>query len=97
MLFLLKKGYDVEKAVQKSEESQADGRQGNLSGARKIYEFYNAPIVKFWFHTVSHLSRTWIDKPLLCSFKCHLILLLLFLAWICSHLVVGVGGKLFEC
>uniref|UniRef100_A0A8C3UGL9 non-specific serine/threonine protein kinase n=1 Tax=Catharus ustulatus TaxID=91951 RepID=A0A8C3UGL9_CATUS len=40
----------------KSEESQADGRQGNLSGARKIYEFYNAPIVKFWFHTMSYLA-----------------------------------------
>uniref|UniRef100_A0A8C3UJX8 non-specific serine/threonine protein kinase n=1 Tax=Catharus ustulatus TaxID=91951 RepID=A0A8C3UJX8_CATUS len=48
--------YGVEKAVQKSEESQADGRQGNLSGARKIYEFYNAPIVKFWFHTMSYLA-----------------------------------------
>uniref|UniRef100_A0A8C3UGH7 non-specific serine/threonine protein kinase n=1 Tax=Catharus ustulatus TaxID=91951 RepID=A0A8C3UGH7_CATUS len=50
------KDYGVEKAVQKSEESQADGRQGNLSGARKIYEFYNAPIVKFWFHTMSYLA-----------------------------------------
>lgn len=94
--FLLKKRYDVEKGVQKSDESQVDGGQGNLPGTRKIYEFYNAPIVKFWFHTVSHHSRTWIDKPLLWSFKCHLILLLLFLACICNHLVVGVDGKLFE-
>lgn len=86
----------MEKGVQKSDESQADGGQGNLPGTRKIYEFYNAPIVKFWFHTVSHHSRTWIDKPFLWSSKCHLILLLLFLAWICSHLVVGVHGKLFE-
>lgn len=95
--FLLKRGYDVEKAVQKSDESQGDGGQGNLTGTRKIYEFYNAPIVKFWFHTVSHHSRTWSDKPLLWSCKCHLILLSLFLAWICSHLVVGVNGKPFEC
>ncbi|KAI1239710.1 hypothetical protein IHE44_0011137 [Lamprotornis superbus] len=50
------RGYDVEKAVQKSDESQADGGQGNLSGTRKIYEFYNAPIVKFWFHTMSYLA-----------------------------------------
>uniref|UniRef100_A0A674H5Q9 non-specific serine/threonine protein kinase n=1 Tax=Taeniopygia guttata TaxID=59729 RepID=A0A674H5Q9_TAEGU len=50
------KGYDVEKAVQKSDESQGDGGQGNLPGTRKIYEFYNAPIVKFWFHTMSYLA-----------------------------------------
>ncbi|KFO59821.1 Transient receptor potential cation channel subfamily M member 6, partial [Corvus brachyrhynchos] len=54
--FLLKKGYDVEKGVQKSDESQVDGAQGNLPGTRKIYEFYNAPIVKFWFHTISYLA-----------------------------------------
>ncbi|NWT82233.1 TRPM6 protein, partial [Lanius ludovicianus] len=54
--FLLKKGYDVEKGVQKSDESQVDGGQGNLPGTRKIYEFYNAPIVKFWFHTMSYLA-----------------------------------------
>uniref|UniRef100_A0A8C9UBT8 non-specific serine/threonine protein kinase n=1 Tax=Serinus canaria TaxID=9135 RepID=A0A8C9UBT8_SERCA len=50
------KGYDVEKAVRKSDESQGDGGQGNLTGTRKIYEFYNAPIVKFWFHTMSYLA-----------------------------------------
>ncbi|NXD05391.1 TRPM6 protein, partial [Certhia familiaris] len=50
------KGYDVEKAVQKSDENQIDGGQGNLPGTRKIYEFYNAPIVKFWFHTMSYLA-----------------------------------------
>ncbi|XP_039946930.1 transient receptor potential cation channel subfamily M member 6 [Hirundo rustica] len=50
------KGYDVEKAVQKSDESQVDGGQRNLPGTRKIYEFYNAPIVKFWFHTMSYLA-----------------------------------------
>ncbi|NXO09262.1 TRPM6 protein, partial [Oriolus oriolus] len=54
--FLLKKGYDVEKGIQKSDESQVDGGQGNLPGTRKIYEFYNAPIVKFWFHTMSYLA-----------------------------------------
>lgn len=31
---------------------------------RKIYEFYNAPIVKFWFYTVSGLSVI-----ILCTFR----------------------------
>ncbi|NXJ97359.1 TRPM6 protein, partial [Corythaixoides concolor] len=50
------KDYDVEKVAQKSGESQTDGGQGNLSGTRKIYEFYNAPIVKFWFHTMAYMA-----------------------------------------
>ncbi|NXC20276.1 TRPM6 protein, partial [Corythaeola cristata] len=50
------KDYDVEKVAQKSGESQIDGGQGNLSGTRKIYEFYNAPIVKFWFHTMAYMA-----------------------------------------
>ncbi|NXY13498.1 TRPM6 protein, partial [Atrichornis clamosus] len=50
------KGYDVEKVTQKSDESQVEGGQGNLPGTRKIYEFYNAPIVKFWFHTMSYMA-----------------------------------------
>uniref|UniRef100_A0A8C3H365 non-specific serine/threonine protein kinase n=1 Tax=Corvus moneduloides TaxID=1196302 RepID=A0A8C3H365_CORMO len=44
------------KETLKSDESQVDGAQGNLPGTRKIYEFYNAPIVKFWFHTISYLA-----------------------------------------
>ncbi|PKU45017.1 transient receptor potential cation channel subfamily m member 6 [Limosa lapponica baueri] len=48
--------YDVEKVAQKSDESQVDGGQGNLPGTRKIYEFYNAPIVKFWFHTMAYMA-----------------------------------------
>ncbi|XP_076855162.1 transient receptor potential cation channel subfamily M member 6 isoform X2 [Brachyhypopomus gauderio] len=27
-----------------------------LSWARKVYDFYNAPVVKFWFHTMSYLA-----------------------------------------
>ncbi|GAB0204461.1 transient receptor potential cation channel subfamily M member 6 [Grus japonensis] len=50
------KDYDVEKVTQKSDESQVDGGQGNLPGTRKIYEFYNAPIVKFWFHTMAYMA-----------------------------------------
>ncbi|NXT24426.1 TRPM6 protein, partial [Syrrhaptes paradoxus] len=49
------KDYDVEKIARKSDESQVDGGQGNLPGTRKIYEFYNAPIVKFWFHTMAYM------------------------------------------
>ncbi|XP_053328412.1 transient receptor potential cation channel subfamily M member 6 [Spea bombifrons] len=29
--------------------------QGNLSITRKVCEFYSAPIVKFWFHTMAYL------------------------------------------
>ncbi|XP_064356799.1 transient receptor potential cation channel subfamily M member 6-like isoform X1 [Dromaius novaehollandiae] len=50
------KDYDVEKAPQKSDESQVDSGQGSLPGTRKIYEFYNAPIVKFWFHTMAYMA-----------------------------------------
>ncbi|NWS69098.1 TRPM6 protein, partial [Crotophaga sulcirostris] len=48
--------YDVEKVAQKSDEIQVDSGQGNLPGTRKIYEFYNAPIVKFWFHTMAYMA-----------------------------------------
>jgi len=58
------KDYDVEKVAQKPGERQVDGGQGNLPGTRKIYEFYNAPIVKFWFHTVGHHTRPQIAKIL---------------------------------
>ncbi|NXP70470.1 TRPM6 protein, partial [Ramphastos sulfuratus] len=50
------KDYDVEKVAEKCNESQVDGGQGNLPGTRKIYEFYNAPIVKFWFHTMAYMA-----------------------------------------
>uniref|UniRef100_A0A8B9CID7 non-specific serine/threonine protein kinase n=1 Tax=Anser brachyrhynchus TaxID=132585 RepID=A0A8B9CID7_9AVES len=36
--------------------THVDGGQGNLPGTRKIYEFYNAPIVKFWFHTMAYMA-----------------------------------------
>ncbi|XP_074022455.1 transient receptor potential cation channel subfamily M member 6 [Numenius arquata] len=50
------KDYDVEKVAQKSDESPAENGQGSLPGTRKIYEFYNAPIVKFWFHTMAYMA-----------------------------------------
>ncbi|XP_069481929.1 transient receptor potential cation channel subfamily M member 6 [Ambystoma mexicanum] len=50
--------YDEEKGCENSAESQnldASSGQGSLSLSRKAYEFYNAPIVKFWFHTMAYL------------------------------------------
>uniref|UniRef100_A0A452I1D8 non-specific serine/threonine protein kinase n=1 Tax=Gopherus agassizii TaxID=38772 RepID=A0A452I1D8_9SAUR len=32
------------------------GMHGSLLRTRKVYEFYNAPIVKFWFHTMAYLA-----------------------------------------
>ncbi|XP_053265125.1 transient receptor potential cation channel subfamily M member 6 isoform X2 [Podarcis raffonei] len=51
--------YDLEKGVEKQEESQnfpGNNEQGSLPATRKVYEFYNAPIVKFWFHTMAYLA-----------------------------------------
>ncbi|XP_032297316.1 transient receptor potential cation channel subfamily M member 6 isoform X1 [Coturnix japonica] len=50
------KDCDVEKVAQSSDERHIYNGQGNLSGPRKIYEFYNAPIVKFWFHTMAYMA-----------------------------------------
>ncbi|KAI5091328.1 transient receptor potential cation channel subfamily M member 3 isoform X10, partial [Silurus meridionalis] len=36
----------------KKEVNEAQNRHRLIPLGRKIYEFYNAPIVKFWFHTV---------------------------------------------
>ncbi|XP_069085230.1 transient receptor potential cation channel subfamily M member 6 [Pleurodeles waltl] len=50
--------YDEEKGCEASAESQncsTGSEHGNLSPSRKAYEFYNAPIVKFWFHTMAYL------------------------------------------
>uniref|UniRef100_A0A8C3EPT5 non-specific serine/threonine protein kinase n=1 Tax=Corvus moneduloides TaxID=1196302 RepID=A0A8C3EPT5_CORMO len=48
--------YHGEQSPVSSKETLVNGAQGNLPGTRKIYEFYNAPIVKFWFHTISYLA-----------------------------------------
>ncbi|XP_051876603.1 transient receptor potential cation channel subfamily M member 6-like [Pristis pectinata] len=50
--------YDSEKGTEKSKGSQDEivgTRQRGLPWTRKAYEFYNAPIVKFWFHTIAYL------------------------------------------
>ncbi|XP_039606641.1 transient receptor potential cation channel subfamily M member 6 isoform X2 [Polypterus senegalus] len=51
--------YDAEKGQDKSEDTQdfsASRRQRGLLWTSKVYEFYNAPIVKFWFHTMAYLA-----------------------------------------
>ncbi|MEQ2181774.1 Transient receptor putative cation channel subfamily M member 3 [Goodea atripinnis] len=39
----------------KKDVEEVQSRHRLIPMGRKIYEFYNAPIVKFWFHTVSIL------------------------------------------
>ncbi|XP_008072560.1 transient receptor potential cation channel subfamily M member 6 [Carlito syrichta] len=53
------KDYDLERGPdEKIDEIQhCDLESGpqNLPWTRKVYEFYNAPIVKFWFYTMAYL------------------------------------------
>jgi len=39
-------------ASRKKQVVEVQNRHRLIPLGRKIYEFYNAPIVKFWFHTV---------------------------------------------
>uniref|UniRef100_A0A8D0G0K7 Transient receptor potential cation channel subfamily M member 1 n=1 Tax=Strix occidentalis caurina TaxID=311401 RepID=A0A8D0G0K7_STROC len=40
----------------KGDEENENKKQKSLPIGTKIYEFYNAPIVKFWFYTISYLG-----------------------------------------
>uniref|UniRef100_A0A8C5NS32 Transient receptor potential cation channel subfamily M member 3 n=1 Tax=Junco hyemalis TaxID=40217 RepID=A0A8C5NS32_JUNHY len=40
----------------KGDEENGKKKQPSLPIGTKIYEFYNAPIVKFWFYTISYLG-----------------------------------------
>uniref|UniRef100_A0A8C4KL75 Transient receptor potential cation channel subfamily M member 3 n=1 Tax=Dromaius novaehollandiae TaxID=8790 RepID=A0A8C4KL75_DRONO len=40
----------------KGDEENGNKKQRSLPIGTKIYEFYNAPIVKFWFYTISYLG-----------------------------------------
>ncbi|XP_033022775.1 transient receptor potential cation channel subfamily M member 1 isoform X2 [Lacerta agilis] len=40
----------------KGDEEDGNKKQRSLPIGTKIYEFYNAPIVKFWFYTISYLG-----------------------------------------
>lgn len=60
-LFIFQKDYDLERSPdEKLDENQHfDINTGpqSLPWTRKVYEFYNAPIVKFWFYTVSFIAK----------------------------------------
>jgi len=45
---------NVDTGSRKGDEENGNKKQKSLPIGTKIYEFYNAPIVKFWFYTVSH-------------------------------------------
>uniref|UniRef100_H3BGC2 Transient receptor potential cation channel subfamily M member 1 n=1 Tax=Latimeria chalumnae TaxID=7897 RepID=H3BGC2_LATCH len=40
----------------KGDEEDGDEKQRSIPIGTKIYEFYNAPIVKFWFYTIAYLA-----------------------------------------
>ncbi|XP_028852656.1 transient receptor potential cation channel subfamily M member 3 isoform X5 [Denticeps clupeoides] len=40
----------------KKDVNEAQNRHRLIPVGRKIYEFYNAPIVKFWFHTMAYVG-----------------------------------------
>ncbi|KAH0628259.1 hypothetical protein JD844_009165 [Phrynosoma platyrhinos] len=51
--------YDLEKGAENQDKKQSfsiNNEQGSLPWTRKVYEFYSAPIVKFWFHTMAYLA-----------------------------------------
>ncbi|XP_031426124.1 transient receptor potential cation channel subfamily M member 3 isoform X5 [Clupea harengus] len=43
-------------ASRKKEGTEVQNRYRLIPMGRKIYEFYNAPIVKFWFHTLAYVA-----------------------------------------
>ncbi|XP_013926475.1 PREDICTED: transient receptor potential cation channel subfamily M member 3 isoform X4 [Thamnophis sirtalis] len=45
-----------ESSVRKKEEEEVQNRHRLIPLGRKIYEFYNAPIVKFWFYTMFYVG-----------------------------------------
>uniref|UniRef100_A0A8C6N8L4 Transient receptor potential cation channel subfamily M member 3 n=1 Tax=Melopsittacus undulatus TaxID=13146 RepID=A0A8C6N8L4_MELUD len=47
---------NVDTGSRKGDEENGKKKQKSLPIGTKIYEFYNAPIVKFWFYTISYLG-----------------------------------------
>uniref|UniRef100_A0A670ZYT5 Transient receptor potential cation channel subfamily M member 3 n=1 Tax=Pseudonaja textilis TaxID=8673 RepID=A0A670ZYT5_PSETE len=45
-----------ESSARKKEEDEVQNRHRLIPFGRKIYEFYNAPIVKFWFYTMFYIG-----------------------------------------
>lgn len=56
----------------KKDVEEVQNRHRLIPMGRKIYEFYNAPIVKFWFHTVSvsFSNTTYMNSFLLYICQC---------------------------
>uniref|UniRef100_A0A8C3VEE9 Transient receptor potential cation channel subfamily M member 1 n=1 Tax=Catharus ustulatus TaxID=91951 RepID=A0A8C3VEE9_CATUS len=51
-----KKDANADTGSRKGDEENGKKKQQSLPIGTKIYEFYNAPIVKFWFYTISYLG-----------------------------------------
>ncbi|XP_060093438.1 transient receptor potential cation channel subfamily M member 3 isoform X6 [Heteronotia binoei] len=49
-------GRGNEESSRKKEEEEVHSRHRLIPFGRKIYEFYNAPIVKFWFYTMAYIG-----------------------------------------
>ncbi|XP_069758444.1 transient receptor potential cation channel subfamily M member 1-like [Narcine bancroftii] len=47
---------NAEAVSRKGDEEDGVENHQSIPIGRKIYEFYNAPIVKFWFHTMTYLT-----------------------------------------
>lgn len=70
----------------KKDVEEVQNRHRLIPMGRKIYEFYNAPIVKFWFHTVSSSARPSPRSALSCQ---HCQLLVYVCDRVKSHLPAG--------
>ncbi|XP_056888385.1 transient receptor potential cation channel subfamily M member 3 isoform X7 [Takifugu flavidus] len=56
MEFTAMLGKVTAEASRKKDVEEVQNRHRLIPMGRKIYEFYNAPIVKFWFHTMAYVG-----------------------------------------
>ncbi|KAM8865731.1 transient receptor potential cation channel subfamily M member 3 isoform 12-T12 [Synchiropus picturatus] len=56
MEFTAMLGKVTTEASRKKDVEEVQNRHRLIPMGRKIYEFYNAPIVKFWFHTMAYVG-----------------------------------------
>ncbi|XP_013868012.1 transient receptor potential cation channel subfamily M member 3 isoform X14 [Austrofundulus limnaeus] len=56
MEFTAMLGKVTAEASRKKDVEEVQSRHRLIPMGRKIYEFYNAPIVKFWFHTMAYVG-----------------------------------------
>ncbi|MBN3297853.1 TRPM3 protein, partial [Amia calva] len=73
----------------KKDVEEVQNRHRLIPFGRKIYEFYNAPIVKFWFHTIFYIY-----SYILLTTRC--ISLVLILLCVCSVILMSEPGKLLQ-